>query len=175
MSAEVLHHASGPGFDDLIKLVNLAVVGAIIYFGAGKGIVAGIKARAELISKKIVDAKIELERITHETDRARREIAEISKTKEKFVAEIRDEGLKVYAAIVQDAKTTAARILADAKLAADNEVTSAVAKVRAELVSKSLQKALLLSSDPSALDLRHKLHERLLDRFVTQLQSKEGV
>jgi F0F1-type ATP synthase membrane subunit b/b' len=174
MESEAVHHAVGPGLRELFALINLLIVLAIIYFGARKGIMAAIRGRSEHISKKLIDAQTELERIQFEAGRARQEISEIEKTKQKLVAEIREQGLKTYEAMIQDAKATAQRIIADARSATENEVRSASARLKAEVVSRALEETVKLTTGSGAQDLRQRLHDSMLKKFTTENASLTG-
>jgi len=160
---------------ELVKFLNLAVIGVIIYFFAKKGIVSSLKQRSEDISKKIIDAKIELERMQFEADRAKREIAEINSIKENLMNEMRESGLKTYEQLVKDAKIASERIIQDAKLAADNEIISAIGRVKKQVVDAAIEQALNLVSENNGSDTQSKMHAKLLERFTMNLQEKEGM
>ncbi len=161
-------HGLAPTIKEFFSLMNVLVVLALFYFGGRKAIAAMIKARSEDISKKIVDAKFELERIEHEADKARQEIASMEATRTRLIEEVKLEGQKTYDALVVEAKSTAARILADAKLATENELQLAILKVKEEVVLRAVQKALALANDPAHADKRGQIHKKLLDQFSAQ-------
>jgi len=158
---------------ELIKFLNLGAIIFIIWITGRKGISAALKSRTEDIQKKIVDAKTELERMQHEAAKARTEIAEISKTKDRILNEMREEGLKTYEIMIAEASATADRILTDAKLAADNEVSSAIAKVKKEIVDQAVAQALKTVREGGSS--QGSLHEKLVGNFIQQLQEKEGL
>jgi F0F1-type ATP synthase membrane subunit b/b' len=167
---ETAHHI-GPGLREAFALINLLIVIAIIVMAAGKGIKAGIRARTDTISKKIVAAKAELERMNAETAEARRQISEIDGMKKKFLSEMRDEGQKLYESIVRDAKSTADRILADARAAGENEISNAAGKLREDLIQRALSETLEMAKGSN--ELKQKIHDRLVERFL-QSPQKEG-
>lgn len=160
---------------ELVKFLNLGAIVALVYVFGRKGISASLKTRSEDISKKIVDAKVELERMQFEADRARKEIADITNTKEKLVEEMRESGIKAYEAMIADAKSAAARIVEDAKLAADNEVQSAVSKVKKDIVDQAVLQALKLANESNGHDTKGTLHEKLVERFISNMKDKEGL
>lgn len=159
---------------ELVKFLNLAIIVGIIYVFARKGIMSALAARSADISKKIVDAKFELEKMQYEADRAKKEIAEIATIKQKLVDEMREAGLKTYEAMVADAKLAADRIIQDAKLAADNELQTAIGKVKTEIVNQAVSQVLNLVDKSGTEETKNSLHERLIQRFVGNLQENEG-
>lgn len=165
---------SGPAWmPELLKFLNLGVIVVAVYVFGRKGIAAALKARTEDIGKKIIDAKLELERMQHEAEKARQELSQISKTKDKIIAEMREEGLKTYEAMISEATQTADRILADAKLAANNEVSSAIQKVKKQVVDQAVEQAMKLVKEEKTT--QGNLHEQLVEKFITQLKEKDGL
>ena len=157
---------------ELVKILNLGVIAVIVYIFARKAISSALVARSNEISKKIVDAKLELEKMQYEADRAKKEIAEIAGIKAKLIEEMREAGLKTYEAMVADAKIAAERIVQDAKLAADSELQSAIGKVKAEIVNRSVAQVFKLVDEGSGEVSKNALHEKLIERFVVNLQEK---
>lgn len=165
---------TGPGLRELLALGTLFTLGFIIYRATRDSFVATLKERAATISKKIIDAQFELERMTLETARARRELAEISKTKDRLLAEVREEGLKLYESVIREATTTAERIISDAKLAIDAEAESAQLSLRKEAVRRAMAQVVAMASEPGAQDFRENLHKRLVAQF-TERSPLEGL
>ena len=168
-------HLSGPGVRELIALCQVGGVGALIYFGGKAAIRTMLKTRSEDISKKIVDARLELEGLTHEASKARTEIASIEKIQRKMIEEVEAEGKKLYDSLVHEAKITAQRILEESKATALNEVETARRALKAEVVERAVERAMeMVTGAKAEPDAQRKIHEGLLDRFSGATQIEIG-
>ena len=169
---EGAHHLVGPGLKELFTGVHLLIVVGILYYFGKSAVMLTIKNRSRSIEKEIVDARVELEKMKHETERARQEIAQIAKTKEKFIDEIKLEGDRLYTTLVAEAKDTSQRILADAKLAADNEVQIALSRVKEEIVNRAVDRAVAMAT--ATPEMRDQVHNRLFDKLSVEIGSHTG-
>jgi F0F1-type ATP synthase membrane subunit b/b' len=170
-------HTSGFGLSEAISTAQFIVMMTIVYFAGRKMVKEGLKSRAESISKKIIDAKLELEKIQFEAQKAKNEISKISETKQQMIAEVKLEGQKFYDQLVGEAKETAARILADSKLAANNEVSQAALKLKQEIVSQAVEAALKMSESAENKSVIHKgLVEQLtISGASSKLETTNGI
>ncbi len=168
---------SGLGFNEAISAAQFVVMMTIVYFAGKKMVKEGLKSRSENISKKIVDAKIELERIQFEAQKAKQEIQKISETKAAMLNEVKLQGQKLYDQLVAEAKETASRILSDSKLAASNEVSQAALRLKQELVDQAVAVALTMAESPENRNVIHKgLVEQLTVSDSSNLQEvKNGI
>lgn len=168
------HEASGIGFMEAIKTANLLVVIGIVYFAAGKGIAAGVRARAQTISDRLLKSKETLVKMKAELAAAQSELAQIDKVKAKLLADVRVEGEKLAASILNEARTTADRILSDAKAAANEEGASAVRKLKEKVVSEAIAKAAQSFQDGSLNGTHQKVHEQLVDNFSSGIRDEKS-
>lgn len=172
MSAE--HEAAGIGFMEAIKTANLLVVIAIVYFAAGKGIAAGVRARAQTISDRLLKSKENLAKMKAELAAAQSELAQIDTVKAKLLADVRSEGEKLSASILSEARTQANRILTDAKAAASEEGASAVRKLKEKVVTEAIAKAAQSFQDGSLNGTHKKVHEQLVDQFSSGIRDEKA-
>lgn len=158
---------TGPGVRELVSLIQISCVGALVFFAGRAGLKSFLKNRSDEISKKIVDARLELERLTHEAFKAREEISKISDTRKRMISEVEAEGHKLYDQLVLEAKQTAAKILEESKISAQNEFEVARRALKKEIVAGAMQQAILIASSDSSGngDGRGKIHAGLLERF----------
>ena len=168
--------AHGPGVKEVLAAANLVVALVVVFFAARKGFAESVKARAQKISKDLIEAKEELLKIRAQSDRARQELQGLDKTRERFVAEVKGEGEKVYAQIVDEARKTADKILEDAKLAAENEMNTAVAELQSSILDKTLQQTEALLRVESGGDpaLQKRIHDKLFERLSHDLTRAPG-
>jgi F0F1-type ATP synthase membrane subunit b/b' len=164
-------HATGPGVMELIKLANLLVVVAIVYFGAKKGIVAMLKSRKDDVSRKLIDSKKELERVQAELVEAKREIAKIEDLKRDILNQVRQEGEKASGLILADAKHIAEKIVSDAKVAAQDETRVAFQKLRERIVSEAVDRSAQDLGVSSKTEGQNPVHQKLMSKFVVEASS----
>jgi F0F1-type ATP synthase membrane subunit b/b' len=167
---------TGLGAKEVFSTLQFLVMAAIVFFAGRKMIVEMLKLRAENISKKIVDAKLELERIQFEAQKAKKEISEMHSTKQRMIEEVRLQGQKFYDQLVIEAKETASRILADSKLAAQNEVTQATLRLKQEIVNQAVTTALKIAETQESRVVLHRgLVEQLSDVSGSTKEGHHGV
>jgi F0F1-type ATP synthase membrane subunit b/b' len=174
MAAEVLEHV-GPGIKEVFALANILIVGAIVYFGARKGVKISLKERSDTIAKRLNETRIELARMKAEVEKARQEISRMDQTKTQILSQVQEEAKRFSAQLVQEAEQSANRILTEASLTAKNEFQQASQKLREKLVAEALKQSaeIIRAEKDEAGNLRERIHERLLDKFVTELSAKE--
>ncbi len=169
MEHEVVHHI-GPGIRELYALINVLVVAAIIYFAGRKGISASLKERSASISKRLIEAKIELEKMQKESEKLRRQVDNLHVEKRRIVDSVSEEGRRMALAMAAEARETADRILADAKLGAENEMRMATNNLREKLVKAALsQSVLLVKSGGESNDMKNQIHAKLFEKLISDL------
>ena len=161
MSAGVEAAHAGPGIHELVVLANLVVVFLIVYFGAGKGIVAALKSRADGVEQKLGESKRELAKVTEALESAKRDLKDFDNTRNRIIAEMRSEAEHVSRGILEEATLTADRILQDAKLSAKDEARGAAADLKNELVKAALVETQCLLAQSK--DQQSSLHKQLFE------------
>lgn len=157
-------HVMGPGVMEAIKLANIVIVGIILYLAAGKAIREAIQARAESIAQKITGSKKELEKIQSELSAAKNEFARLSEMKNQILNQVRQEGERMAASIIQDAQSVANRIVSDAKIAAGDEARVAAQKLREKIVEESIQRSVKMLSESGSAGAA--THEKMVNKFL---------
>jgi F-type H+-transporting ATPase subunit b len=169
---EHLHHAVGPGIKEVLKLANLLVVAFVIYFGARFAIVAFFKERAGLVSKRLVEAKANLIKIQKDLDAAKKEVANFESVKQAMIDQVRVDGEKAAALIIEEANKLASRIVSDAKAAAEDEVRIAGRKLREGLIKESVAAAIAVVQANGEQNL--KTHETLVSKAQSEMNTPKG-
>jgi len=161
------HHAADGVLlkDFLYRLLNFAIVVAILVYFLTKPIKKGLSGRREEIEKSLAEAekmKAEAEAKFAEYDRkltqATDEIAEISDA-------IRREGEIEKQKIIENAKAMALKIEQDAEQAAELEV----AKARTELQREAVQLAVNLAEDLLKKNFTKDDDARLIDEYMQKV------
>jgi len=165
-SGEAHHAASGVLLKDfLYRLLDFAIMAAILVYFLAKPLKKGLAGRREDIEQSLAEAKRakeEAEAKFAEYDRkltqATEEIAEIS-------AAIRREGELEKQKIIENAKQMAIKIEQDAEKAAELEV----AKARAELQSEAVKLAVGIAEDLLKKNFTKDDDTRLIDEYMQKV------
>jgi F0F1-type ATP synthase membrane subunit b/b' len=158
---EGVHHATGPGIHELVVFANLFVVFLIVWFGARKGILAGLKSRADGVEQKLNESKQELAKVAQALDAAKADLKNFENTRNRMIAEMRSEAEHVSRVILDEATVTADRILADAKLSAKNEARGAASGLKNELINAALAETQSLIAQSK--DQQSSLHKQFFE------------
>lgn len=164
-------HVVGPGLPELVALVNLLVVVGVIYVFARKGIALSISRRAEGISKNLGDAKKELEAVEARLKKAKAEVSDLNAKKQEVLNSVRLEGERVAAQIIEETNKAANQILLDAELSAKSELRNAALMIKGTLVEQTFTQTIsqLEGSSPLAQSQKTNIHEKLFEKFVTEI------
>jgi len=165
-SGEAHHAPSGVLLKDfLYRLLDFAIMAAILVYFLAKPLKKGLAGRREDIEQSLAEAKRakeEAEAKFAEYDRkltqATEEIAEIS-------AAIRREGELEKQKIIENAKQMAIKIEQDAEKAAELEV----AKARAELQSEAVKLAVGIAEDLLKKNFTKDDDTRLIDEYMQKV------
>ncbi len=158
--------ASQPELSNLLyRIATFLAFGAILWYGAIKKLLDGLRNRRSGIEKEL--DSLETRRIEAEKRLAQveRSIANIASEREAIFAEYHSQGEAMKASIIAKAEDSARQMTEQAKRAAENEVTQAIEAMRAEmadLIVKSTEKLLEKKLNADA-------HEKLIDKYLTKV------
>jgi F0F1-type ATP synthase membrane subunit b/b' len=167
-------HVTGPGLQEAVALINLAVVIAIVYFAGRRGIKAAVAQRSTDISKNLTTAREELIAVEARLAKAKSEYNDLAAKKRDVIESVRLEGERVAKQILEETKKSADQILADAELSAKSEVSFAAKKIRANLVEQTFTQTLnqLEGSTAKAHEQKTEIHDKLFEKFVTEIPAQ---
>ena len=152
--------------DWLPRLVNFAIIAAVVVYFTKKPIRDFFKNRSTEISKAMQESKETRERAVAALTEMERKIKELEIETSKLVADAKVRGEKDKVALIEEGKKAAQDIQAQVKQGIDLEVMKAKAALTAE--------AALLSLDLAEGKIKEKIGRQDQDRIVKEYISKVG-
>ena len=153
----------------IMPRVAVILLGVIVYF-ARKPIIAFFADRREQISSDLDEAAEVLEKAEGRFAEWQRKLIELDREMEQIRSDGRDRAQAEYEGIIADARAVAERIKRDAEAAVDQELRRARNELRDE--------AALLATELAEKLMREQIgdpdRERLLDEFITRIESGES-
>ncbi len=147
------------------RVLNFLLVAGVIWYLAGKKIIAFFRGRRSSIEQELHDLEARKEAARQELQDVEQRIASLDREREAILEEYRARGEAVKQEIIAAAEERARIITAQAQQGAQNEIDQALTAMRADLaeaIAEATQKALAESLTP-------KQHEALIDAFVTKV------
>lgn len=151
--------------DLVYRFVNFGIVAFLVYKFAGKRAADFFSGRTKQIEADLNDLderKADAERRLLEVEAS---IANIKAEKAKILADAREQGEALKAAIVEKAEKQAAQILAQAEAAAAQELKLAVDAVRERIAEEIVQAA----EEMVKKQLKKKEHEELVNEYLKRV------
>ncbi|MGK0362329.1 MAG: F-type H+-transporting ATPase subunit b [Bradymonadia bacterium] len=135
-------YAEGGGWMTMVwHAVNLVILLVLIVKFAGKGVKAGLAARAEAVTQEIDDASaLHAQAQTMLTEYESKMVG-LQAELDTIRAQYTTQGEAEKARLIAEGEAEAARIKADAERAAQNEFTRARARLEAELIDRAVDAA----------------------------------
>ena len=145
------------GLNFIYRVVNFIIFGAIIWFAAGKKMVAGLKSRRYNIETELEDLKQQKADAEAELADVSARIANLKTERQQILDEYRAQGEALKAAIVEKAQVQAEQIKAQAEITAANENRRAADMIMAAATAIVEEK------------LGQAEQEKLIDEYVTKV------
>jgi F-type H+-transporting ATPase subunit b len=152
--------------DWLPRLVNFAIIAAVVVYFTKKPIRDFFKNRSTEIAKAMQESKEASERAVAALAGMERKIKELELETSKLIADAQARGEKDRLALIEEGKKAAQDIQAQAKQGIELEVMKAKATLTAE--------AALLSLDLAEGKIKDKIGKQDQDRIVKEYISKVG-
>jgi F-type H+-transporting ATPase subunit b len=151
--------------DLLYRFVNFGIVAFLVYKFAGKRAADFFSGRSKQIEAELNDLderKADAERRLLEVEAS---IANLEAEKAKILADAKQQGEALKAAIVEKAEAQAAQILAQAEAAAAQELKLAVEAIRERMA----EEIVLAAEDMVKKQLKKKEHEELVNEYLKRV------
>jgi F-type H+-transporting ATPase subunit b len=164
--------AIGPGIHEAVIFMNVLVIAAIVYFGAGKGIIAALKSRSEGVREKLMESKTELAKVEKALNSVKAELKDFEATRSRMLADIRKDAEQLSRTILEEATLAANRLLQEAKLTAKGEAEGAASELRKALVTYALtetQQILTQNKEQQA-----SVHSQLFEMLNNDMKGAVG-
>ena len=123
------------------RLLNLAIVIAIIWKLAGKKIAGFFSGRSAGIAKELDDIEARKEKARQDLQNVEQRIAALESERASILADYTARGEALKAEIIAKAEETARQITTQAKQTAQNEIDMALTALREELADKIIDAA----------------------------------
>ncbi len=159
---------TSPGVHELFSFINLAVVLAVVVVFGRKGIKEMFKARSQKLREDLILAREELKNISQEIELSRVSLSNIEKEKAELIKNVETEAQLLVRRLVDEAKASAERIREDSERAVTAEYADMREKLKAELLDSLVQR---VRGEFDRETSKQKLHDRLVESFVTQSAS----
>lgn len=147
------------------RVANFFIVGAIIWFAAGKKIVAFFRNRRASIEGELAELDTRKKEAAAKLKEVESSIANLEAERAKILEDYRSQGEALKAAILEKAEKSAAQVREQAKRTAENESRLAVERIREEMADMVAEAAEKL--------LRERLgkeeHEQLIDKYLEKV------
>lgn len=163
-------HAAGDGHGNdwgnlAWRLVNAAVVIAIIWKLAGKTIASFFTGRSAGIARELDSLETRKEKARQDLLDVEKRIANLEHERAAILADYEARGEALKADIIAKAEAAARQIMTQAKQSTQNEIDKALAELREELAEKIIAAA----SESIAGSLSAKDQEKLLSSFLNKV------
>ena len=156
--------------DFIWKVVNVVVLGAIIYKFAKKPVVNALKSSAESAKKLISDAREAEEKLTAELDEMRGKIAGLEKEAEQMVKTARKDAEIEKNRIIEEGRQEIERMKRQASFALEQERRKAEADLRHWIAEESIT----LAEKKLKQEMNQNQQNKLVTKYMDELSLTEG-
>ena len=159
-----------PLLDFIWKVVNVVVLGGIIYKFAKKPVANALSSSAESAKKLISDAREAEEKLTAELDEMRVKIAGLEKEAEKMVKTAKEDAEIEKERIIEEGKHEIERMKRQASFAMEQERRKAEADLRHWIAEESVA----LAEKEMKQEMNQNQQNKLVHKYMDELSRTEG-
>ena len=156
--------------DFIWKVVNVVVLGAIIYKFAKKPVANALSSSAESAKKLISDAREAEEKLTTELDEMRGKIAGLEKEAEQMVKTARKDAEIEKERIIEEGRQEIERMKRQASFALEQERRKAEADLRHWIAEESVA----LAEKEMKQEMNQNQQNKLVKKYMDELSRTEG-
>ena len=161
---------SSPLMDFIWKVVNVAVLGAIIYKFAMKPVGNALSGSAESAKKLVSDARKAEEKLTAELDEMRGKIAGLEKEAEQMVKTAKKDAEIEKERIIEEGRHEIERMKRQASFALEQERRKAEADLRHWIAEESVA----LAEKEMKQKMNQNQQNKLVKNYMDELSRTEG-
>lgn len=147
------------------RLANFAIFIAIIYYAAGKKLIAFFGGRRKGIEQELNDLETRKTDAKKQLGDVEKRIADLENERQAILKEYQAQGEALKAAIISKAEVSAKQIVEQAKKSAENEVKYAKDAMREELADMIVEATEKMLKER----LDGKEQEKLIDKYLTKV------
>ena len=156
--------------DFIWKVVNVVVLGAIIYKFAKKPVGNSLSSSADSAKKVISDAREAEEKLTAELDEMRGKIAGLEKEAEQMVETAKKDAVIEKELIIEEGRQEIERMKRQASFALEQERRKAEADLRHWVAEESVA----LAEKELKQDVNQSQQNKLVKKYMDELSQTEG-
>ncbi|MDC0229684.1 F0F1 ATP synthase subunit B [Deltaproteobacteria bacterium] len=161
---------ASPLMDFIWKVVNVIVLGAIIYKFAKKPVVTALSTSAESAKKLISDAREAEEKLKADLDEMRGKIAGLEKEAEQIVKTARKDAEIEKERIIEEGRQEIERMKRQASFALEQERRKAEADLRHWIAEESVA----LAEKEMKQEINQNQQNKLVNKYMDELSRTEG-
>ncbi len=168
---EIAEHQDGaehhgvPWMNFILRVVNFIIFVGIIWWAAGKKIVAFFGGRRKQIKEDLDDLSSRQAEAEKKLKGVESSIANLEQEKKAILEQAQQQGEALKQAIIDKAKADAEALKAQAQRTAANEAKAALDTMRAQMADLVVEAARKMIEDK----LTEKDHEKLVDEYLTKV------
>ena len=159
-----------PLMDFMWKVVNVVVLGAIIYKFAKKPVGNALSSSAKTAKKLIIDAREAEENLTAELDNMRSKIAGLEKEAEQMVKNARKDAQIEKERIIEEGRHEIERMKRQASFALEQESRKAEADLRYWVAEESVK----LAEKDLKQEMNQNQQNKLAEKYMDELSQTKG-
>ena len=159
-----------PLMDFIWKVLNVVVLGAIIYKFAKKPVGNALSNSAESAKKLVIDAREAEEKLTAELDEMRSKIAGLEKETEQMVKNAKKDAQIEKERIIEEGRHEIERMKRQASFALDQERRKAEADLRHWVAEESIA----LAEEELKKDMNKNQQNKLATKYMGELSRTKG-
>ena len=146
-------------------MINFAIFAGIIWWAAGKKIMAFFADRKTQIADELDDLATRQAEAQEKLKNVEQGIANLEQEKQSILAEANQQGEALKAAIIEKAEKDAAALKEQAKRSAANEAKAALDDIRAQMAELVVEAATKVVQEK----LTDKDHDKLVDEYLSKV------
>ena len=163
-------HEGGSWSEFFWRVVNFAILAAILYWLLAKGARDFFTKRRESIKQTLEEAKKKKEEAEKRYKEFSEKLALLEEEAEKITSELIEEGKKEKEIIISAAGETAKKIMEQAEVTASHEIKKAIKELREEAASLIIR----LAEESIKKEINKGDQERLIKDYIDKLDNIEG-
>ena len=151
--------------DFIARIMNFAVVAAVLFFVLKKPLSQGLGKRSKDIAAELADLEAQRDLARKEYAEMERRLKDAAGEREKILQDFRNQGEKEKAQIIENANAMAERIKAQAQFAIEQETDMAKTELKREVAELSAA----LAEDLLKQNINAEDQSRLVDEYLTKV------
>jgi F-type H+-transporting ATPase subunit b len=152
-------------WDFLLRIINIAIFIAVLYYLLHKKIRSFFGGRRETIEHQLTDLSDRKSQAHTRLEEVEEKISDLEQERARILADYKAQGETIRDSIIKNAEASAEQIKAQAKTTAAQEAKQAVENLRAEMAEMVVDSAQHILEEK----LTTEEHEALIDKYLNKV------